>query len=66
VLANGVWECPVNTAGAKYVGSKDPKEYHQLDCSTAQAIAPHDRICFVDEKAALAFGYLPAKDCSPP
>jgi hypothetical protein len=66
VLANGVWTCPANTAGAMYVGSLDEKEYHKLDCPTAEAIAAQSRVCFVDEQVALKFGYVPAQDCSPP
>ena len=66
VLANGVWTCPANTAGAKYVGSLDEKEYHRLDCSSAEKIAAEDRVCFVDDQVAKKFGYVPARDCSPP
>jgi hypothetical protein len=66
VLANGVWTCPLDTAGAKYVGSLQEKEYHRLDCPTAEKIAPQDRVCFVDHQVALKFGYVPASDCSPP
>ena len=66
VLANGVWTCPADTAGAKYVGSLQEKEYHRLDCSSAEKIAAQDRVCFVDEQVARKFGYLPAGDCSPP
>ena len=64
VLANGVWTCPANTAGAMYVGSLDEKEYHKLDCSSAEQIAAQDRVCFVDEQVALKFGFVAAKDCS--
>ena len=66
VLANGVWTCPTNTAGAKYVGSLEEKEYHTLDCSSAEKIAVQDRVCFVDELVALKFGFVAAKDCSAP
>lgn len=66
VLANGVWTCPVDTAGAKYVGSLQDNEYHRLDCSTAEKIPAQDRVCFVDAQTAVKFGYVPAKDCSPP
>ena len=66
VLANGVWMCPANTAGAQYVGSINEKEYHKLDCSTAEAIAAQDRVCFLDHQVAVKFGYTPAGDCSPP
>lgn len=66
VLANGVWLCPVNTAGARYVGSLEVKEYHKLDCPTVATIDPQSRVCFQDEKVARKFGYLPAGDCSPP
>jgi hypothetical protein len=66
VLANGVWTCPLNTAGAQYVGSLQGNEYHRLDCSTAQEIPAQDRVCFLDHQVALKFGYVPAKDCSPP
>ena len=65
-LANGVWECPLGTAGARYVGSLQGNEYHRLDCSTAAEIPAQDRVCFVDEKVAQKFGYVPAADCSPP
>lgn len=65
VLANGVWTCPTNTAGAMYVGSLDEKEYHKLDCPSAAKIAAQSRVCFVDEQVALKFGYVPAKDCLP-
>ena len=66
VLANGVWTCPTNTAGAQYVGGLEEQEYHRLDCSSAEKIAAQDRVCFVDEQVALKFGFVPAKDCSPP
>jgi hypothetical protein len=66
VLANGVWTCPANTAGAKYVGSLQGNEYHSLDCSSAQEIPAGDRVCFVDQQVAVKFGYAPAADCSPP
>ena len=66
VLANGVWTCPVNTAGAKYVGSLQENEYHRLDCPSVEKIAAQDRVCFVDHQVALKFGYVPAGDCSPP
>jgi len=66
VLANGVWTCPVDTAGAKYVGSQQDKEYHRLDCSTVEQIAAQDRVCFVDAQTAVKFGFTPAKDCSSP
>ena len=65
VLANGVWTCPTNTNGAKYVGSLEEKEYHRLDCSSAEKIAVQERVCFVDDKVALKFGFVPAKDCEP-
>jgi hypothetical protein len=65
-LANGVWMCPQNTAGAKYVGSIQEKEYHTLDCPTAQGIPVEDRVCFLDHQVAVKFGYTPAGDCSPP
>ena len=66
VLANGVWTCPADTAGAKYVGSLQGEEYHHLDCSSAEEIAAQDRVCFVDDQVAKKFGYVPAGDCSPP
>jgi hypothetical protein len=66
VLANGVWTCPVSTAGARYVGSLQEEEYHRLDCSSAEAIPAQDRVCFQDNQVALKFGYVPAADCSPP
>ena len=66
VLANGVWTCPVDTAGAKYVGSLQEKDYHRLDCPSVEKIAAEDRVCFVDHQVALKFGYVPAGDCSPP
>lgn len=66
VLANGVWTCPMNTAGAKYVGSLQEKEYHRLDCPTVEQIPAQDRVCFVDEQVALKFGFVAAKDCSSP
>ena len=66
VLANGVWTCPANTAGAMYVGSLQAKDYHRLDCPSVEKIAAEDRVCFVDEQVALKFGHLPAADCSPP
>ena len=65
VLANGVWTCPTNTNGAKYVGSLDEKEYHKLDCSSAEKIAVQSRVCFVDDLVALKFGFVAAKDCAP-
>ena len=65
VLANGVWTCPTNTNGAKYVGSLDEKEYHKLDCSSAEKIDVQSRVCFVDEQVALKFGFVAAKDCAP-
>jgi hypothetical protein len=65
VLANGVWTCPTNTAGALYVGSLEEKEYHKLDCPSAEKIAVQERVCFVDDKVALKFGFVPAKDCAP-
>jgi hypothetical protein len=66
VLANGVWTCPSDTAGAKYVGSQEDQEYHRLDCSTVATIPAQSRVCFVDEKVAVKFGFAPAADCSPP
>jgi hypothetical protein len=66
VLANGVWTCPLNTAGAKYVGSLQEKEYHALDCPTVEQIPAEDRVCFVNEQVALTFGFSAAKDCSSP
>jgi hypothetical protein len=66
VLANGVWTCPADTAGAKYVGSLEEQEYHRLDCPSAAKIAAQSRVCFVDEKVAVKFGFAPAGDCSPP
>ena len=66
VLANGVWTCPANTAGAMYVGSLQENEYHRLDCSSVAKIAAQDRVCFVNDQVALKFGYVPAKDCSLP
>jgi hypothetical protein len=66
VLANGVWTCPVDTAGAMYIGSLQDKEYHRLDCSTVEQIAAQDRVCFVDAQTAVKFGFAAAKDCSPP
>jgi len=66
VLANGVWTCPGDMAGAKYVGSLEDKEYHRLDCPTVAQIAAQNRVCFVDEKVAVKFGFAPAGDCSPP
>jgi hypothetical protein len=66
VLANGVWTCPSDTAGAKYVGSQQDQKYHSLDCPTVATIAAQDRVCFVDEKVAVKFGFAPAGDCSPP
>ena len=66
VLANGVWTCPADTAGAKYVGSLQEKDYHRLDCPSVEKIAAQDRVCFVDHQVALKFGHLPAGDCSPP
>jgi hypothetical protein len=66
VLANGVWTCPANTAGAKYVGSLKEKEYHRLDCSSAEQIPVQDRVCFLDDQVAIKFGYVAAKDCSSP
>ena len=65
-LANGVWMCPQNTAGAKYVGSIQDKEYHTLDCPTAASIPVEDRVCFLDTQVAVKFGFAPAKDCTPP
>jgi len=64
VLANGVWTCPLNTAGAKYVGSLEVKEYHRLDCPTAEQISVQERVCFVDEQVAIKFGFVAAKDCA--
>jgi hypothetical protein len=66
VLANGVWTCPSDTAGAKFVGSLQAKDYHRLDCSSVDSIPAQDRVCFVDEQTALKFGHSPAGDCSPP
>ena len=65
VLANGVWTCPLNTSGAKFVGSLQAKDYHKLDCSSVEKIAVQDRVCFVDEQTALKFGHQPAEDCLP-
>jgi hypothetical protein len=65
-LANGVWMCPQNTGGARYVGNIQEKEYHKLDCSTAEQIPVQERVCFLDHQVAVKFGYAPAKDCSPP
>jgi hypothetical protein len=65
VLANGVWTCPTNTAGAQYIGSLVDKEYHKLDCSSAEQIPVQERVCFVDEPVAIKFGFVAAKDCAP-
>ena len=65
VLANGVWTCPTNTNGAMYVGSLEEKEFHKLDCSSAEKIAVQSRVCFVDDLVALKFGFVAAKDCAP-
>jgi hypothetical protein len=65
VLANGVWTCPTDLAGAKFIGSLEAKDYHKLDCSSVEKIAVQDRVCFVDEGVAIKFGHQPAKDCSP-
>jgi hypothetical protein len=66
VLANGVWTCPADTAGAQYVGALEEKEFHKLDCPSAEKIPAQSRVCFVDEQVALKFGFVPAKDCSSP
>jgi hypothetical protein len=47
-----------------YVGSLDEKEFHTLDCPSAEEIPAQSRVCFVDEIVAVKFGYNPAKDCS--
>jgi hypothetical protein len=64
VLANGVWTCPSDTAGAQFVGSLEAKDYHRLDCSSVEQIAAQDRVCFVDEPVAIKFGHTAAKDCA--
>ena len=64
VLANGVWTCPADTAGAQYVGSLQEKEYHKLDCPSAAKIPLQSRVCFLDDKVAIKFGFTPAKDCA--
>ena len=64
VLANGVWTCPMDTAGAQYVGALEEKEFHKLDCPSAAQIPAQSRVCFVDEAVAIKFGYSAAKDCS--
>jgi len=65
-LANGVWMCPADMAGAQYVGSMQDKEYHRKDCPTVAEIPVQDRVCFLDPQVAVKFGFTPAKDCTPP
>jgi hypothetical protein len=63
-LANGVWMCPMSTAGAMYVGALEEKEFHKLDCPSSANIPIQSRVCFVDELVAAKFGFTAAKDCA--
>ncbi|RPJ55052.1 MAG: SH3 domain-containing protein, partial [Dehalococcoidia bacterium] len=65
ILADGVWRCPNNTAGAAYVGSDKSDKFHYLNCSQAQKIKDENRICFSSKSAAIAYKYIPCGVCNP-
>jgi len=65
LVAAGVWKCPVNTTGARYVGSSESDKFHVPSCAHAKKIEDEYRLCFVDKPSAIAYGYGACGVCRP-
>lgn len=51
---------------AKYIGSKNSKVYHYLNCSGAEQIYDKNKVYFASAAEAIADGRHPCSICSPP
>jgi len=60
-----VWRCPGGPEGARYVGSKESDKYHYTGCRWAEKILDVNRLCFLDEASAVAYGYVACSTCKP-
>jgi len=53
------------TVSASYIGNKNSKKFHLLNCQWAEKIAPGNRVYFKSRDEAIKSGYEPCKVCRP-
>jgi hypothetical protein len=63
--ASGVWKCPADVRGARFVGSLTSRKVHAPECGWARRIAAENRVCFDSIQAARSLGYVPCRICEP-